>query len=247
MSSVKNPMSTGYKAVFVLSILMIFVVIIGGAMNGSKSVGFGVWYWGYTAWKMYKRDNDSLVSIQKVMLWFEAIAFSLALGVLLLSDSDVRRYVDITPLGLIILASLSIGATYLLYKFFKTQQFAPATFAAVSSSSIEDRFWEKASRELEGDRHEATWARTLASADGDEPKAKARYIKIRAEAHHRSSLNSHEFTVNVAANPVTVADKFENNKQPSKEALSPWESFGVLGKTVTIVILLWFIVALILA
>jgi len=78
MDSVKTPMSTSYKAVFVLALLMIFVVIIGGAMSGSKSVGFGVWYWGYTAWKMYKRDNESLVSLQKVMLWFEAIAFDLS-------------------------------------------------------------------------------------------------------------------------------------------------------------------------
>ena len=121
MSSAKAPMSTSYKAVFILSILMIFVVIIGGAMSGSKSVGFGIWYWGYTAWKMYKRENDALISIQKVMLWFESVAFSIALAVLLFSDSDVRRYVDVTPLGLIILASISMLITYSLLVFFKKQ------------------------------------------------------------------------------------------------------------------------------
>ena len=79
MSSLKSPMSTSYKAVFVISILMIFAVIMGGALSGSKSLGWGIWYWGYTAWKMYKRDNESLVVIHKVVLWFEAIAFSVAL------------------------------------------------------------------------------------------------------------------------------------------------------------------------
>lgn len=221
MSSVKAPVSSSYKAVFALSILMIFVVIIGGAMSGSKSVGFGVWYWGYTAWKMYKRDNDSLVSLQKVMLWFEAIAFSVALAVLLFSDSDVSRYVDISPIGLIILASLSMGVTYLLYKFFKKHQSAPTTSPSVISSSIEDRFWEQASRELDGDKHEATWARAMASAEGDEGKTKALYIKTRSSDLQRSYSSSNEQHSNVASNKV------EFIKEESKLF---WSSFNAVGK-----------------
>ena len=68
MSSTTILMSTSYKSVFVLSILMIFLFLIGVVESGSKSVGIGSWYWGYTAWKMYKRDNDSLVSLQKFIL-----------------------------------------------------------------------------------------------------------------------------------------------------------------------------------
>ena len=187
MSSTKMPMSTSYKAVFALSILMIFVVIIGGTMSGSKSVGFGVWYWGYTAWKMYKRDNNSLVFLQKIMLWFEVAAFSVALAVLLFSDSDVRRYVNVTPLEFIILASLSISVTYFLYKFFKKQQSGLTSASFFSNSSIEDMFWEQASRELESDRHEATWARAMASAEGNDAKTKALYIKIRSFDLQRTS------------------------------------------------------------
>jgi hypothetical protein len=202
MSSTKSPMSTSYKAVFSLSILMIFLVIIVGAMTGSKSIGFGIWYWGYTAWKMYNRDNGSLVSLQKIMLWFQAIGFSIALAVLQFSDSEVRRYVDITPLGLIILASLSIGITYFLYKFFIKQQSAVDTNSEVSGSLIEDRYWEQASRELAGERHEATWARAVAGADGDEAKAKAAYLRIRS--------------LELSKNDKKPSIELENNIAPKK-------------------------------
>lgn len=229
MSSVKAPMSSSYKAVFALSILMIFVVIIGGAMSGSKSVGLGVWYWGYTAWKMYKRDNDSLISLQKIMLWFEAIAFSIALAVLVFSDSDVRRYVDVTPIGLIIIATLSMGVTYLLYKFFKGQKNIVLTSTFIGgNSSIDDRFWEQASRELEGERHEATWARAMASAEGDGAKTKALYIKIRS-----SDLQRNAYSANV-----------ENKTLPSKdsgiikeESKLFWSSFNPVGKVAIVGIL----------
>lgn len=231
MSSVKAQMSTGYKVVFTLSILMIFFVIIGGAMSGSKSVGFGVWYWGYTAWKMYKRDNDALVSLQKIMLWFEAIAFSIGLAVLLFSDSDVRRYVDITPLGFIILASLSMGVTYLLYKFFKKKQCAPTTITTLSSSSIEDRFWEQASRELEGDRHVATWARAMASAEGDDTKTKALYIKLRASDLQQSNSTSYHKSSIISVSKDGVI------KEESKLF---WSSFNSIGKVAIIGIVALF-------
>ncbi len=52
-------------------------------------------------------------------------------------------------------------------------------------ATIEDRHWEQASRELNGDRHEATWAKAMASAEGDDSKTKALYIKIRAADLHR--------------------------------------------------------------
>jgi len=206
MSSLNRSMSTSYKAVFALSILMIFVVIIGGAMSGSKSVGFGIWYWGYTAWKMYKRDNDSLVSLQKIMLWFEAIAFSVALAVLLFSDADVRRYVDVTPLGLIILASISMGITYLLYRFFDNQKkiSSGTIFTPSSVENVSDKHWEQASRELDGVRHEATWAKAVSSADGDDSKARALYLKIRATSLQNSE---NEALVALAKESLTTDSK----------------------------------------
>jgi hypothetical protein len=222
-------MSTSYKAVFVLSILMILVVIIVGAMSGSKSVGFGIWYWGYTAWKMYKRDNDSLVSLQKAMLWFEAIAFSIGLAVLLFSDSDVRRYVDITLLGLIILATLSIGVTYLLYKFFKEQRFTDENSSVISNDINDPALWEQVSDELKsGKRVDSLWARAFSESDGDASKTNARYIKLRfsqIKLDSRASSNS------------SVSSSTKKSIKVKLTFFDFWDNFNIVGKVALIGIL----------
>jgi len=228
MSSIKAPMSTSYKAVFLFSLAMALLVFVGGVISGSKSTGVWVWYWLYTAWKMYKRDNDSLVSLEKIMLWFQVVAFSIALAVLLFSDEDVRRYVDVTPLGLIILASISIGITFLLYKFFKRQQFASATSSTAFGSSIDDRFWAEASRELDGNRHEATWAKAMASAEGDDAKTKALYIKIRASDLQNSNSSSNEQS---STNPI------QKSGIVKEESKLFWSSFNAVGKAAIVGIL----------
>lgn len=194
MSSVKAPMTSAYKAVFTLSIVMFFVVLIVGAISGSKTSSVGMLYWGYTAWKMYKRDNQSLVLLQKAMLWLQGLLFSIGLGVLFFSDSESNRYVDITPLGFLITAILTLSLTYFLYVFFLSQEkvYSNST-SAVNDPSIEDKHWEQASRELGGVRHEATWARAMANADGNEDKTKALYIKLRAaNLQSQENLNPHQ-------------------------------------------------------
>jgi hypothetical protein len=200
MSSTKMPISTSYRAVFALSILMIFLVIVGGAMSGSKSVGFGIWYWGYTAWKMYKRDNDSLVSLQRIMLWFQAVAFSVALAVLLFSDADVRRYVDVAPIVLMIIATVSLGVTYALYKFFRRQISTQGgkTYIPESLDKVSDKYWEQALNELESTRHEATWAKSVSAAEGDKSKAKAFYLKMRATALQNIENESNQIFANIS-------------------------------------------------
>jgi hypothetical protein len=207
--------------------MMIFVVIIGGAMSGAKSVGFGIWYWGYTAWKMYKRDNDSLVSLQKFMLWFEAIAFSIALAVLLLSDSNARRFVDINPLELVILASISMSITYGLFVFFKKQSSSSLIIGSSdlnSTSSIDDKYWEAASNELALKRNEAAWAKAFAISDGDEAKAKAMYIKNRA-------LDFKKADAFVAAPSVSSQSTNVIKSVYSQLSLS-WKSLNYIGKIV---------------
>jgi hypothetical protein len=184
-------MSPSYRAVFIISIVMIFFVIVGGIASGSKSFGLGIWYWGYIAWKMYKRDNESLISLQKILLYFEAVAFPTVFIILLFSNSETRRYTDVSPMSLVIFATISMVITYLLYKFFRNQQIIFSnSLSELTGSLIEDRYWEQASRELNGVRHEATWARALASADGDSAKTKAIYLRLRA-----SDLRSKEFRI----------------------------------------------------
>jgi hypothetical protein len=226
MSSEKSPMSTSYKIVFVLSLLMIFVVIIGGFIGGSKSVGFGIWYWGYTAWLMFKRDNVGLVSLQKIMLWIQCIAFAVVLGVLLFSDSDVRRFVDITPVVLIVLFIFSLCITYLLHKFFLGQGKGKSDFNfSDGGSSVNDtKLWEQVSEELKnGKRIDSLWTRAFADADGDSSKANARYIKLRIEQ---------------------LSESFPTYRPASKELLVPSNSIGksYRKRIITIALLLFLLV-----
>ena len=236
MSS-KIPMSLSYKAVFTLSILMIFVVIIGGAMSGSKSVGFGIWYWGYTAWKMYKRDNVALVLLQKVMLWFQAAAFSVALAVLMFSDSDITRYVDITPLGLLIVSTFSIGITFALYKFFKAQDFVVTSAADRGGYTIDDALWEQVSNELKsGKRVDALWARAFADADGDSNKANARYLKLRFDQLKSDSLKSSD-----VAKDGSSSKNITNIRLPF---LPFWDNLNAVGKLAFVAIVLLIVYSL---
>lgn len=178
MSSSKSPMSASYKVIFVLSILMIFVVIISGAISGSKSLGLGVWIWGYTAWLMFKRKNTELVSFYKLLLWFYVIAAGVAVAVLSFSDSDVSRYVGYTPFEVILLFVLVISLTYGLYKYFVNLDSNPIT--SESLNVADSTIWDQVTEEVKmGKRVDSLWTRAFSESDGDSNKANARYIKLR--------------------------------------------------------------------
>ena len=59
----KPPMSPSYKAVFVLSLVMIPIsMMLSAALRGGKGgASMAAIWWGFTAWYMYKRDNKGLV------------------------------------------------------------------------------------------------------------------------------------------------------------------------------------------
>lgn len=207
-----------YRAVFVVSILMVFVVITGGAISGTKSAGLGIWYWGYTAWKMYKRDNASLVLLQKIMLGCQAIAFSIALIFVLRSEPDATKYMEITPFDLIVIATISLGTTFALYKFFDGQVNSLSNSidnsdvrnnsdaadrgspAVTTASSTKERHnthppsnqdWARALDEYEGGSiDKGLWAELYAQNEGDENRTKAAYIRRRADGLATSSMHS---------------------------------------------------------
>ncbi len=181
MRSDKLPMSASYKAVFALSIAMLILVIVGGALSRSKTFGIAVWYWGYIIWQMYKRNDEALVSFQKTMLWIEAICFFVGIVIFYSSNSNAKQFMGEEPNFYLVLAGITLGITYFLYKFFLSQvQIGTSSFSQISRAKVDDRFWEKALTELEGQRHDATWAKALVNSDGDELKAKAQYLLIRA-------------------------------------------------------------------
>ena len=191
MTDSKPKISASYRAIFILSICMIFIVLIAGAATKSKGSGIGMFIWGYTAWLMYKRRVSDLVSFYKGLLWFDVIAAGVALAVLVFSDNDASRYVGYSTTEVTLLFALVISLTYGLYIFFRNQtNLLSVSSSVVNNSSIDDKHWEQASHELDGDRHVATWARAIAESNGDESKAKAVYLKIRAVTLHELSEKS---------------------------------------------------------
>jgi hypothetical protein len=186
MTKIKVPMSTSYKAVFVLSILMIIIAIIEAAMSGNKIAFVGTLYWVYSAWKMFKRDNESLVKLQIIMLWLEALLLFFYFGVMIFSDSyAVHSYADITPLFIFIILPIifSILINYNLLIFFKKQNFYDSSAKynpSANASMIDDKHWDAASNELASNINQAAWAKSFAMSEGDEAKAKAMYLRNRA-------------------------------------------------------------------
>lgn len=220
MTNSKPKMSASYKAVFILSIFMVFFVLIAGAVTKSKSSGFGMWIWGYTAWLMYKRRNADLVSFYKGLLWFDVIAAGIALYVLTFGEGDVGRYVGYTAVEAALLCAFVISLSYGLYIFFRNQtKLLSVSSSVINDSSIDDKHWEQASHELDGDRHVATWARAIAESNGDESKAKAVYLKIRAGTLHGLSEKSILENSNIK----------EPKSDLSSNKSSSWDMFEVVA------------------
>lgn len=181
----KQKMSASYRAIFILSIFMVFFVLIAGAATKSKSSGFGMWIWGYTAWLMYKRRISDLVSFYKVILWFDAIAISVVLAVLVFRDNDIGYSLT----EAIVLLGVVISITYGLYRYFFNLQNSPAEISI--DENTDSSLWEQVSEEIKkGQRIDSLWTRAFSEADGDNNKANARYIKLRVD--QLKNLNSQE-------------------------------------------------------
>jgi hypothetical protein len=229
MTNSKPKMTASYRAIFILSIFMVFFVLIAGAATKSKSSGFGMWIWGYTAWLMYKRRVSDLVSFYKVILWFNVIAAGVALAVLAFSDSDVSRYVGYTAIEAILLFILVISLTYGLYKYFLGLDSNPTS--SDSFNVADSTIWDQVSEEVKsGKRVDSLWTRAFSETDGDSNKANARYIKLRFD---QIKLESRVSSSSSSASSVP--------KELTKVKLTIfdfWSHFNTVGKLALLGILL---------
>ena len=119
-------MSASYKAVFVLSLVMIPIsMFLSFALSGGKGgASMAAIWWSFTAWYMYKRDNKSLVSQQWFLIWIQGVVGTL-LFLLLILDEDLRNSLDYTPIGIVLTLAVSIPLNYGLLVFFQ-KQISPA-------------------------------------------------------------------------------------------------------------------------
>lgn len=229
MTNPKQKMSASYKAIFILSIFMVFFVLIAGAATNSKSSGFGMWIWGYTAWLMYKRRNTDLVSFYKLLLWFDVIAAGVAVAVLSFSDSEVTKIVGYSAIEVLVLFVFVISITYGLYKYFLNLDSNPTSSDSFSVS--DSTIWDQVSEEVKsGKRVDSLWTRAFSESDGDSNKANARYIKLRFDQIKLESMSS---------------SSSSNASLPSKESIKVkltifdfWDNFNTVGKLALIGIIL---------
>ncbi|MBT8573371.1 hypothetical protein G6699_07270 [Polynucleobacter paneuropaeus] len=229
MTNPKQKMSASYKAIFILSIFMVFFVLIAGAANNSKSSGFGMWIWGYTAWLMYKRRNTDLVSFYKLLLWFDVIAAGVAVAVLSFSDSEVTKIVGYSAIEALVLFVFVISITYGLYKYFLNLDSNPTSSDSFSVS--DSTIWDQVSEEVKsGKRVDSLRTRAFSESDGDSNKANARYIKLRFDQIKLESMSSSSSS-NASLPP----------KETAKVKLTIfdfWNNFNTVGKLALIGILL---------
>jgi len=200
---------------------MVFFVLIAGAATKSKSSGFGMWIWGYTAWLMYKRRVSDLVSFYKVILWFDVIAAGVALAVLTFSDSEVSRYVGYTAVEAILLFVLVISVTYGIYKYFLNLESNPTSFD--SFNIADSTIWDQVSEEVKsGKRVDSLWTRAFSETDGDSNKANARYIKLRFDQIKLESKGS--------SSPSSVSSVPKESTKLKLTFFDFWDNFNTVGK-----------------
>jgi hypothetical protein len=229
MTNNKIPMSTSYKAIFILSIFMVFFVLLAGAATNSKSSGLGMWIWGYTAWLMFKRRNADLVSFFKLLLWFYVIAGGVAVAVLTFSDSDVSKYVGYTAIEAILLFVLVISLTYGLYKYFRSVESNPTS--SDSYTVADSTIWDQVSEEVKsGKRVDSLWTRAFSETDGDSNKANARYIKLRFDQIKLESKGS--------SIPSSFSSAPKESVKVKLTVFDFWNHFNTVGKLALFGILL---------
>ena len=187
-------MSTSYRVIFFISILMAIFIFLAGIESGTKTSSFGVLVWSYIAWLMYKRDNTGLISLLKKLLWLDGAITAIGALWVVYSDEGIEELVGYSAVGLLISGVTSMAIFYALLVYFQKQlNIQPVQIKSqiIESDNISDEHWVQAAEELTSQvRNEAIWAKVFSEADGDESKAKARYIKIRVEQLHRSGISS---------------------------------------------------------
>lgn len=182
MESIKPPMTGAYKFIFIFSILMSILCLFGGIATQSKG-SLGVLLWGYAAWLMYGRKNSSLVTLFKTLMWFEIIAG--VVGILFMLTLGTSEMVGISIFAYAILISIGATVSYFLLEFFKKQTSDPLNAKKSSSATDisnvnEPKYWEQALDEFNSaERNKSLWAKSFSECEGDENKAKAKYLSIR--------------------------------------------------------------------
>ncbi len=167
----ENVMTTSQQrrwGIFTFSVLMALLTLVGG-QKGSPYVAF----WGYIAYLAYKGDIEKIALWLKVVIGINAIAM---VGIAVFMDGAVLPLGESAKSLFLVAVGITLTIKLLLYAY------VASLCGRVSSSNVSDAVYAAVLKELDGaGRQDGAWARALAEADGDESKAKARYIQYRVQ------------------------------------------------------------------
>ena len=193
-------MTSSYKAVFIASALitlsLFFIIMNSGSQNQAPT-----FFWAMTVWYMYKHDYQAAVTLQKIMMGFSGLAtMAFALGSFQ-EDKTISNLLGFSPYEMIIPGLISFCVHFWLLGFFqntlsvdlkntvRASYIDPMDDNVTSeggdkvrdSQEIGFDIWEMASEEYDNNRNTGIWAMAFAESEGNEDKAKALYLKTRAE------------------------------------------------------------------
>lgn len=155
----------------------------------------------------YQGNSDSQIhdiSDTFTLIWqfFVVIPSGLALSVRRMHDTNHSGWWLLMPIVNLILAIKDSQPGENRFGHNPKENSQSQTASSDKTSLNTDKFYEEALLELEnGTFHKGMWARLLAEADGDESKAKARYIKAR--------------TLEIAQSQPAPSLEIPNDKEPN--------------------------------
>lgn len=186
--------------ILAIAVLMFFVTVIVTQINGSKtSIYYCVWLMvGYYA---YKANLDGIRSLMKLLIFINIGV--LGLIILFFDDSTLGYLNSSGKVELMASVIVMLIPKTALYFYCKSQLEQNYSFSKYDNYDTEKRpteiiddHWEQAYKEVNGgERVTAVWARAFSEADGDENKAKARYVSMRVEQFSTANAdNGHSDT-----------------------------------------------------
>ena len=167
----KQKMTSSYKAVFVFSILMIFVGLVSSTARHGYSAASVIW--GIQTWYIYKQRNAELVGGYIALLWLGGIAFAIiSLFLLLDTNAAIYGFSYITLIEIAVMMAIYYG----MLQFFKQQLVTPSVTNTNNANYL------NAEQEFKSELKDIElWKKCYVEAGGNAAIAKKIYIKSRAD------------------------------------------------------------------
>ena len=169
-------------------------------MNSGSQNQAPTFFWAMTGWYMYKHDYQASVTLQKIMMGFAGLMVMALVGGDF-QDETISNLLGFGRYEMFIAGIFSFCVHFGLIGFFQNtlsvdlKNKVRATYIDPMDDNVTSEggdkvrdsqeigfdIWEMASEEYDNNRNTGIWAMAFAESEGNEDKAKALYLKTRAE------------------------------------------------------------------